>query len=324
MNNLENNRCFNIGLIDDKFMNGKAHKAFLMERMKKFLDGKSDADRKPKMVVIQVGDDGASTVYIKHKMKACVELGIEFEKMSFDDNVSEEKLISNLIDLNERDDVHGYIVQLPLPKHIDVERVVMTVDPAKDIDCFHPENVGRLLSSVVRFEPPTPRGIVHLLKEYGVEMRGKKVVIIGKSRIVGTPLALMLSMETGIGATVTLCDKWTEGIDKITRDADVLVVCAGVRELVRRGTQIKEGAVLIDVGIHRVEYMNDENVMKRRIVGDIAKSEEIVGKCLMMSPSPGGCGCLTVAYLCLNLIKAFMNSEDGGDTICKDEDILSA
>ncbi len=322
----------NIDLIDGKFMDGKAHKTFLMKRMKKFLTGLTKKTRftqvmKPKMVVVQVGDDGASTVYIKHKMRACAELGIEFEKMSFGNDVSEDKLISSLIGLNERVDVHGYIVQLPLPKHINVEKIVMTVDPAKDIDCFHPENVGRLLSSVVRFDPPTPRGIVHLLKEYGVEMRGKNVVIIGKSRIVGTPLALMLSMETGIGATVTLCDKWTEELDKISRGADVLIACAGVRELVRRETQIKKGCVLIDVGIHRVEVVNDDGVVKRRIVGDIAKNDGIVAKCKMMSPSPGGCGCLTVAYLCLNLIKAYVNTVGGNEkygesVFCKDKDIL--
>ena len=336
-----------IGLIDGKFMDGREHKKKVMKGIKDFLSPRRDWKRAPKLVVVQVGNDPASTIYIKHKMRACLEVGIDFEKKEYDIDISEDKLISEIVGLNEDDGIDGYIIQLPLPANINVDRVVENVDPNKDIDCFHPENVGRLLCGSggggmggggeggVRFEPPTPRGIVHLLREYGVEMRGKRVVIIGKSRIVGTPLSLMLSNEVTCGATVVLCDKWTEGIDSVTRAADVLVVCAGVRELIRRGTQIKKDAVLVDVGIHRVEVQEGG---KRRIVGDIAKSSEIIDKCSMMSPSPGGCGCLTVAYLCLNLVKAFVNLHregvdregvdregvDGksGRVFCKDSDII--
>lgn len=316
-------------------MDGRGEKKRLMERMKKFI---SEKGIRPNMVVVQVGDDPASSVYIKHKMKACQELGIGFMKVEFGKDVSEKELIDRLVKLNLDDDVHGYIVQLPLPPHINVENVVSVVDPRKDIDCFHPENVGRLLGENVRFEPPTPRGIVHLLREYGVNVRGKRVVIVGKSRIVGTPLGLMLSNEKTMGGTVILCDKWTERADEITRVADVLIVCAGVRELIIRREQIKEGAVLIDVGIHRVEVGGEGESggsggsggnRKTRIVGDIAKSSEIVDKCSMMSPSPGGCGCLTVAYLCVNVVKAYMNLVEGcdggrGGGFCSDEQILSA
>lgn len=319
-----NSDNFEVDLVDGKFMDGREHKKRLMAAMGSFI---KDRGIKPNMVVVQVGDDPASSVYIKHKMRACQELGIGFMKVEFGSDVSEKELIDRLLKLNADDDVHGYIVQLPLPAHINVENVVGVVDARKDIDCFHPENVGRLLGENVRFEPPTPRGIVHLLKGYGVDVRGKRVVIVGKSRIVGTPLGLMLSNEATMGGTVVLCDKWTERADSVTREADVLVVCAGVRELVRREAQIKKGAVLIDVGIHRVEVVGNDGVSKRRIVGDIAKSEEIVGRCSMMSPSPGGCGCLTVAYLCLNVVKAYMNLVEGGDGskgvgFCKDEKIL--
>lgn len=327
---------FDIGLVDGKFMNGREHKKQIMKSIKKFISSRRDWKRAPKMVVVQVGEDPASTIYINHKMKACVELGIDFEKKTFDEGIGEDTLVSEIVSLNKDTGVDGYIVQLPLPANINVDRIVENVDPSKDIDCFHPENVGRLLcgsggesgdesrdesrdesggGSGIRFEPPTPRGIVHLLTEYGVEMRGKKVVIIGKSRIVGTPLGLMLSNEANFGATVIMCDKWTEGIDNITREADVVVACAGVRELIRRETQIKKGCVLIDVGIHRVEVVVDDGnggeIVKKRIVGDISKSSEIVEKCSVMSPSPGGCGCLTVAYLCLNLVKAYVNLGEG-------------
>lgn len=336
---ISDNKC-NIGVEKgqmNKFMDGRMHKSLLMDSMKAFLKKKNC---KPNMVVVQVGLDIASSIYIKHKMKACQELGIGFHHLCFEENISEQRLVHELVLLNENKDVHGYIVQLPLPQHINVEKIVMTVDPNKDIDCFHPENVGRLLSNVVRFAPPTPLGIIHLLKKYGVDLRGKHIVIIGKSRIVGTPLALMLSNEVSNGATVTMCDKWTEGIDEYTRNADVLIVSAGVRELIKREAQIAKDAVLIDVGIHRVfidengegnrEGNREENRQKSKIVGDIAKTDEIIQKCGMMSPSPGGCGCLTVAYLCVNVIKAYMNQNDMTDMIrtgktdgfCQDSDII--
>lgn len=298
----------------DKYMDGKKHKALLINEMKEMI---VKNDIRPKMVVIQVGNDNASSVYIKHKIKACDEIGIVCEYMLFDELMSENELLNVIDKLNKNSDVNGYIVQLPLPKHINVENVVTAVDPNKDIDCFHPENVGRLLSNHVRFEPPTPKGIVHLLNAYNIPLKGKNVVIIGKSRIVGTPLALMLSKEIGgdggdggVCATVTLCDKWTENLDKKTREADVLIVCAGVKELIKRSSQIKENAVLIDVGIHRVKIEYDDGSFKNKIVGDIAKTDDIVDKCKIMSPSPGGCGCLTVAYLCMNVINACIMQND--------------
>jgi methylenetetrahydrofolate dehydrogenase (NADP+) / methenyltetrahydrofolate cyclohydrolase len=289
-----------MGSIDNnsyKFMKGNECKNILFNKLKTFID---KHEHNICMSIIQIGNNAASSIYIKHKIKACEKLGITCNHIHYE-FINENDLINNIIKLNNDDNVHGYIIQLPLPDHININNILAVIDPSKDIDCFHPENVGKLLNfDNILLYPPTPIGIIYLLKHYNIELKGKHIVIIGKGRIVGTPLCLLLSDENKIGATVTMCDKWTENINDITNKADILIVCAGVKKLINNEEQIKKNCVLVDVGIHQIIIDG-----KKKIIGDIDMNEGIVNKCNMISPSPGGCGCLTIIFLCINVVNAF-------------------
>lgn len=285
-----------------KLMKGSIYKNILFDKLETFID---NIGHNIGMSIIQVGNNPASSIYIRHKVKMCEKLGIKCNHLQYE-SITQDGLINEIKKLNEDDTVSGYIIQLPLPDHINVDKILPFIDPSKDIDCFHPENVGKLLNynNIVLF-PPTPIGIVHLLKHNKVNLRGKHIVIIGKGRIVGTPLSLLLSDEVKIGATVTICDKWTENIDNITSKADILIVCAGVKKLIKRAEQIKEDCVLVDVGIHQ-EIIDG----KKKIMGDIDLNHDILDKCKLIAPSPGGCGCLTVIFLCINAVNAYCNKNN--------------
>lgn len=245
------------------------------------------------LAVIQVGNDPASSIYVRNKKRACEYIGIRSLSYELEESISEDALLSLIDDLNKDDSVNGILVQLPLPKHISEQKVLNRISPSKDVDCFHPENVGKLCLAEEGFLPATPAGVIELLKRYEIDINGKNCVVIGRSNIVGKPMAMLLLRENG---TVTITHSRTKDLREVTNKADILVVAIG-KPLFVDETFIKEGAVVIDVGIHR-----DEN---NKICGDV-NYERVVDKCSAITPVPGGVGPMTIAMLmknCLRTIK---------------------
>lgn len=253
------------------------------------------------LAVVQVGDNPASTVYIGHKGKICRKLSVEFRHMRVSEDVALDQILQILDSLNEDAEVTGYIIQMPLPEHLmaHINAITERIDPAKDVDCFHPENFGRMALNRPCFYPATPYGIVTLLQHYGIETTGKCCVILGKSNIVGKPAMLMMAEEMLMGATVICCDRNTINMEQYLPLADILIVATGVPKLIKDPDLLKQGVVLIDVGITR---MTDENG-KTRLIGDI--DLELVGhKAAYATPVPGGVGPMTVYSLMKNLALA--------------------
>lgn len=273
--------------------------------MIKIIDGKSIAEdiykelreeinnlpEKPGLAVILVGEDPASIVYVKNKEKACKRLGLNFKLINLPSNISSEEVKSTLEGLNMDNSINGIIVQLPIPKHLDPFEVTSLINPLKDVDGLHPDNIGRLVSGNPRLIPCTPLGIIELIKREGIEVRGKKAVIVGRSNLVGKPmLHLLLSLD----ATVTICHSKTIDLKEETSRADILVAAVGKPKFITQD-MVKEGAVVIDVGINRVED---------RLVGDV-DFEGVVDKASAITPVPGGVGPMTVAMLIKNLVTAY-------------------
>lgn len=258
-----------------------------------------DGRRAPYLAVVLAGEDPASASYVRGKQKAAKEVGIESDTQTFPDSISEEDLLNVVNRLNEDPNVDGILVQLPLPDHIDDQKVIDAIDPAKDVDCFHPENVGKLMLGLPGFKPATPAGIVELIKRAGIEISGKQVVIIGRSNIVGKPLANLL-MQKGVDATVTVCHSRTKNMPDITRQADILIAALGRAEFVT-AEMVKEGAAVIDVGINRVEDSTRERGY--RLVGDVA-FDEVSEKASFITPVPGGVGPMTIALMLQNTLSA--------------------
>lgn len=258
-----------------------------------------DGRRAPYLAVVLAGEDPASASYVRGKQKAAKEVGIESDTQTFPDSISEEDLLNVVNRLNEDPNVDGILVQLPLPDHIDDQKVIYAIDPAKDVDCFHPENVGKLMLGLPGFKPATPAGIVELIKRAGIEISGKRVVIIGRSNIVGKPLANLL-MQKGVDATVTVCHSRTKNMPDITRQADILIAALGRAEFVT-AEMVKEGAAVIDVGINRVEDSTRERGY--RLVGDVA-FDEVSEKASFITPVPGGVGPMTIALMLQNTLSA--------------------
>lgn len=245
------------------------------------------------LAVIQVGNDPASSIYVRNKKRACEYIGIRSLSYELEEGISEEELLSLIDTLNADDAVNGILVQLPLPSHISEQKVLNRISPKKDVDCFHPENVGKLCLGEDGFLPATPAGVIELLKRYNIEISGKNCVVIGRSNIVGKPMALLLLRENG---TVTIAHSRTKDLREVTKEADILVVAIG-KPLFVDDTFVKEGAVVIDVGIHR-----DEN---NKICGDV-DYEKVAPLCSAITPVPGGVGPMTIAMLmknCLRTIK---------------------
>ncbi len=212
--------------------------------------------RAPKLVAVLVGNDGASRTYVNAKGKACEKVGFTSETLRFEDTITEEQLLNEVQKLNEDDSVDGFILQLPLPKHIDEDKVLQAIKPEKDVDGFHPVNVGRMVLGLPSYLPATPAGIVELLKRYNIETSGKHCVVIGRSNIVGTPVSILLSRKAeGGDCTVTLCHSRTPNIKDFTLQADIVVVALGIKHFLT-ADMVKEGATVIDVGIHRVDTEN--------------------------------------------------------------------
>lgn len=255
----------------------------------------------PHLAAILVGDDGASQTYVNAKVKACERCGFKSSLLRFDADISEADLLNEIDKLNNNPDVDGFIVQLPLPKHIDELKVTLAVDPSKDVDGFHPENVGRMSIGLDTFVPATPYGIVQLLAEYNIETEGKHCVVMGRSNIVGTPMSILMSRNTYPGnCTVTTVHSRTQNIKEICKEADILIVALGRAEMVD-ASYVKDGAVLVDVGIHRIEHASKKSGF--RLVGDV-KFAEVSEKCSAITPVPGGVGPMTIVGLMMNTLKA--------------------
>lgn len=245
---------------------------------------------KPKLAVIMVGEDAASKVYVRNKSKACNEVGIEYEEFILNENIEMDELLKLITDLNNRKDIHGILLQSPIPKHLDIYKAFETIDFRKDVDGFNPINIGRLTLNRQTFISCTPHGVMKMLEEYDIDLKGVNVVILGRSNIVGKPLAQCLLNKD---ATVTICHSKTKNIEEITKNADILISAIGSPKFVK-ANMVKEGAVVIDVGINRLET---------GIVGDV-DFEEVEKKASYITPVPGGVGPMTIAMLLHNVVIA--------------------
>jgi len=264
----------------------------------------SQGKKIPHLAAILVGEDGASQTYVNLKMKACIEVGMKSSLIRKSADISEEDLLDEVRALNNNQDIDGFIVQVPLPKHISEQKVIEAIDPAKDVDGFHPVNVGRMVQGIESFTPATPTGIMELLSRYKIETSGKSCVIIGRSNIVGTPMALMLSRKGYPGdCTVTICHSKTKNLAEITRQADILIPALG-RPGFLTADMVKDGAVIIDVGTTRVPSAETKSGF--RLKGDV-DFDKVAPKCSFITPVPGGVGPMTIATLISNTLKASQN-----------------
>lgn len=258
----------------------------------------------PHLAAVLVGDDGASQTYVGAKVKACEQVGFQSTLVRLDANISEEELLQEVQRINENPDIDGLIVQLPLPKHISVEKVTSKIKPEKDVDGFTPANVGRMALNWPTYVSATPYGILELLKRYDIETAGKHCVVIGRSHIVGSPMSILMARNDNPGnCTVTLTHSRTKNLPEIARSADILIVALGKPEFVT-GDMVKEGAVVIDVGIHRVP--DESKKTGFRLIGDV-KYEDVVSKASAITPVPGGVGPMTIASLLYNTLLAAEN-----------------
>ena len=251
----------------------------------------------PHLAAVLVGSDGASETYVSAKVKACERVGFKSTLIRFDENVTESELLNCVTQLNNDADLDGFIVQLPLPKHISENKVVEAINPQKDVDGFHAVNVGRMVVGMSAFISATPFGIMELIKRYKIETSGKNCVVIGRSNIVGRPMSILLSQK-GIDCTVTLCHSRTKNLKEICYQADIIVAALGMAEFLT-GDMVKEGAVVIDVGITRVR--SDKTKSGWKLLGDV-KFDEVAPKCSFITPVPGGVGPMTIAALLYNTL----------------------
>ncbi len=253
----------------------------------------------PHLAAILVGENGASKAYVNSKVKDCKEVGFTSSLLKFPDTICENELLEEIKKLNENEEIDGFIVQLPLPKGIDQEKIIMAIDPKKDVDGFHPENFGKMALEMDSLLPATPFGIMQLLERYNIDTKGKKCVVIGRSRIVGRPMSILMSTK-GTDATVTLIHSHTPNIEEYTQKADIVIVALGIPNYLK-GDMIKEGAVVIDVGITRV---NDDSERGYHLVGDV-DFEACEKKASFITPVPGGVGPMTRAMLMKNTLLAY-------------------
>jgi len=260
--------------------------------------------RVPHLVAVLVGHDGGSESYVAYKIKDCEEVGFKSSLIRYEDDVAEEELLKCVNDLNNDPEVDGFIVQLPLPKHISEEKVTLAIDPAKDVDGFHPQNVGKMAMGLPAFVSATPQGIMELIKRYKIETSGKHVVVLGRSNIVGRPMSILLSLKSNPGnATVTVCHSRTNNLKEICQKADILIAALGSPNFVT-DEMVKDGAVVIDVGTTRLP--SDKTKSGFKLTGDVV-FDEVSPKCSFITPVPGGVGPMTRASLLINTLKAAKN-----------------
>lgn len=262
---------------------------------------KSEGKKTPHLAAILVGTDGASMTYVNAKVKACERVGFNSTLIDLPENTSEETLLTNIENLNNDSDIDGFIVQLPLPKHIDEQKVLMAVNPGKDVDGFHPTNVGRMTLDLPCFLPATPFGILELLERYKVKTSGKNVVVIGRSHIVGRPMSILMNQKRNAGnATVTVAHSYTKNLSEITQKADIIVAALGIPEFLT-AEMVKEGVTIIDVGITRVP--DESKPRGYRLAGDV-HFDSVSKKAAFITPVPGGVGPMTIAMLLKNTLLA--------------------
>ena len=262
---------------------------------------KANGGKIPHLAAVLVGEDGASRTYVNAKVKACERVGFGSTLVKLDSDTSEADLLSEIDKLNNNDEIDGFIVQLPLPKHIDEQKVTEAIAPEKDVDGFHPVSLGKMLLHLPSFLPATPAGIIEMLRHYNIPTEGKHCVVIGRSHIVGSPMSVLMARNDNPGnSTVTLTHSRTQNLKEICNSADILIVAIGKPEFVT-ADMVKEGATVIDVGIHRIE--DDSRKSGFRLLGDV-KFDEVAPKCAFISPVPGGVGPMTIASLLKNTLLA--------------------
>ena len=284
-------------LLDGKATSAEIKAEIAQEVAQRLREGKPV----PHLVAILVGHDGGSETYVASKIKTCSELGFRSTLIRFEEDVTEARLLEAIEKLNHDDDVHGFIVQLPLPKHINEQRIIEAVDPRKDVDGFHPINVGRMSIGLPCFVSATPQGIIELLKRYKVDTRGKHCVVLGRSNIVGKPMAQLLLHKGNPGdCTVTVCHSRTPNIKELCLEADIIVAALGVPEFLK-ADMVRPGAVIIDVGTTRVPDASKKSGF--RLSGDVA-FDEVAPKASYITPVPGGVGPMTIVSLMLNTLQA--------------------
>lgn len=287
-------------------IDGKETSQHIKKEIKEQVDSiLAKGDRAPHLVAILVGNDGASETYVGNKIRTCKEVGFESTLLRFDATMQEAELIEVIKKLNNDDGVDGFIVQLPLPKHINVHRITAAIHPAKDVDGFHPVNLGRMVEQLPTYLPATPKGIMQLLERYKIETAGKHCVVIGRSNIVGTPISILLSRNTNPGnCTVTLTHSRTSNLKEICLQADIIIAAIGVPYFVT-ADMVKEGAVIIDVGMTRVDAPELKSGF--RLAGDV-DFKNVAGKCSFITPVPGGVGPMTIMGLLQNTLLSAQRS----------------
>ena len=284
-------------IIDGKYLSG-----VLKEEIKQEVEDRTaKGEKRPHLAAVLIGDNPASRSYVKSKVRSCEEVGIKSTLVEGSNDITEEELLAIVKRLNEDEDIDGFIVQLPLPKHIDEQKINLSIDPKKDVDGFHPTNVGRMAIGLSAYLPATPMGILTMLSRYQIQTEGKECVILGRSNIVGMPMAVLMSKKANPGnATVTLCHSRTKNLDEKLAQADIIIAAIGRPHFVKEH-MVKEGAVVIDVGINRI----DDPTRKRgyRLVGDV-DYDAVASKCSYITPVPGGVGPMTVVSLLANTLRA--------------------
>lgn len=285
-------------LLDGKKTSGEIKQ----EIAAKVIELKAQGKKTPHLAAVIVGANGASVTYVNAKVKACEKVGFESTLVQLPEDVSEADLLAKIDELNNDDQIDGFIVQLPLPDHIDEHKVTLAVAPNKDVDGFHPENLGRMVLDLPGFLPATPYGIVQLLDRYDIETSGKDCVVIGRSHIVGSPMSILMARNNKVGnCTVTLTHSRTKNLKEITQKADIIIVALGKAEYLT-ADMVKDGAVVVDVGITRVDDPSKKSGF--RLLGDV-KFDEVAPKCSYITPVPGGVGPMTIASLMMNTLLAF-------------------
>ncbi|MEO8759390.1 MAG: tetrahydrofolate dehydrogenase/cyclohydrolase catalytic domain-containing protein [Bacteroidia bacterium] len=283
-------------------INGKEVSEKVLEQIKQeVIELKQAGKKTPHLVAILVGDDAASMAYVNSKIKACEKVGVTSTLIKFEKETSQETLLAKLSALNNDNDIDGYIVQLPLPKHISEEKITEAIKPSKDVDGFHPVNVGKLVLNLPTYISATPYGIIQLLEYYNIQTQGRNCVVIGRSNIVGSPMSILMAKNTQYAnCTVTLCHSKTENLKQHTLNADIIIAAIGKPNFVT-ADMVKQGAVVIDVGINRVASSETKSGFK--LVGDVA-FDEVAPKCAYITPVPGGVGLMTIASLLKNTLLA--------------------
>jgi methylenetetrahydrofolate dehydrogenase (NADP+)/methenyltetrahydrofolate cyclohydrolase len=283
-----------------ELLDGKKLSQQIKEEIKLAVSARKDNGLKvPHLAAVLVGNDGASLTYVGSKVRSCEQVGFKSTLIRLEDSISQEALLSKIKALNSDLTLDGYIVQLPLPKHIDEEKILMAIDPNKDVDGFHPANFGRMALDMESFIPATPFGIMEMLKRYRLDISGKHCVVIGRSHIVGRPISILMSQKGNPGnATVTLAHSRTNNLEKLTQKADIIISALGIPEFLK-GDMVKEGVIIIDVGITRVA---DENHPKGYVIKGDVDFKDVALKSSYITPVPGGVGPMTIAMLLKNTL----------------------